>query len=151
METEVRTVSSTGGMKGVKAQRFSLIPVFPLTKLAELYDKGEKKYDTHNWRKGYGWDKSFDSLWRHATLFWEGEDYDVCPWDGENFTNVGCILTHPETGERVDVMTEVGRTCYNHTGSHHLDCVAFHAFALREFVETHPEFDNRYLGRYDAD
>ena len=28
-------------------------------------------------------------------------------------------------------------------GSHHLDAVAWHAFTLREFVETHPEFDNR--------
>jgi len=28
-------------------------------------------------------------------------------------------------------------------GSHHLDAVAWHAFALREFVESHPELDNR--------
>jgi hypothetical protein len=28
-------------------------------------------------------------------------------------------------------------------GTHHLDAVMWHAFALREFVETHPEMDDR--------
>ena len=28
-------------------------------------------------------------------------------------------------------------------GSNHLDAVAWHAFTLREFVETHPGLDNR--------
>lgn len=28
-------------------------------------------------------------------------------------------------------------------GSHHLDAVAWHAFTLREFTETHPGLDNR--------
>lgn len=27
--------------------------------------------------------------------------------------------------------------------SHHLDAVAWHAFTLREFCETHPEYDDR--------
>lgn len=29
------------------------------------------------------------------------------------------------------------------TGAHHLDAVMWHAFTLREFVETHPEMDDR--------
>ena len=34
------------------------------------------------------------------------------------------------------------------TGSHHLDAVSFHAFALREFIETHPELDDRAKGKH---
>lgn len=29
------------------------------------------------------------------------------------------------------------------SGGHHLDAVMWHAFALREFAETHPEMDDR--------
>lgn len=73
---ETRTTSSTGGMKGVKPERYSLIPVEALDILARLYGFGAKKYDAHNWRKGYEWSKSYDSLMRHATSFWRGEDFD---------------------------------------------------------------------------
>lgn len=30
------------------------------------------------------------------------------------------------------------------TGSHHMAAVAFHALALLEYAETHPDFDDRY-------
>ena len=30
------------------------------------------------------------------------------------------------------------------TGSPHMAAVAFHAFALLEYMDTHPEFDDRY-------
>ena len=73
---EVRTVSSTGGEKGVKPARFDLIPVGPLTTLAIHYGKGAEKYDDHNWAKGYEWSKAYASLMRHATQFWGGEDID---------------------------------------------------------------------------
>lgn len=73
---EVRTVSSTGGEKGVKPARFDLLPVGPLTKVATLYGKGASKYDDHNWRRGYEWSKSYAAMMRHATQFWGGEDLD---------------------------------------------------------------------------
>lgn len=73
---EVRTVSSTGGAKGVKPARFDLIPVGPLTTVAKLYGKGAEKYDDHNWRRGYEWSKSYAALMRHVTQFWGGEDVD---------------------------------------------------------------------------
>lgn len=73
---EVRTTSSTGGQKGVKPQRFDLLPTVPLTRLTELYGRGAEKYDDHNWAKGYEWSKSFGALQRHAWLFWSGEDID---------------------------------------------------------------------------
>lgn len=73
---EVRTTSSTGGQKGVKPERMSLIPVEALEIMGRLYGFGEQKYAAHNWRKGYEWSKSYDSLQRHAGAFWRGEDYD---------------------------------------------------------------------------
>lgn len=73
---EVRTTSSTGGEKGVKPERMSLIPVEALEIMGRLYGFGAQKYAAHNWRKGYEWSKSYDSLQRHASAFWRGEDID---------------------------------------------------------------------------
>lgn len=105
---EVRSVSSTGAEKGVKASRFSLLPMEALTEVANHYGVGATKYEDHNMRRGYEWSKSYDALMRHATQFWSGEDRD------------------------------------EETGSKHLAAVVFHALTLMEFMETHPEFDDRY-------
>jgi len=76
LSDEVRTVSSTGGQKGVKEARFDLIPPEALQKLAEHYGVGAIKYGEHNWRKGFEWSKSFAAMQRHAHAFWAGEDLD---------------------------------------------------------------------------
>jgi hypothetical protein len=73
---EVRTVSSTGGEKGVKPERFELIPAGPLRLLARLYGRGAAKYAARNWENGYEWSKSFGAMQRHLWLFWDGEDLD---------------------------------------------------------------------------
>ena len=75
-EQEVRTTSSTGGQKGVKPERYSLVPVEALASVARLYAFGAIKYAAHNWRLGYEWSKSYDSLFRHANASMAGEDYD---------------------------------------------------------------------------
>ena len=146
---EVRTTSATGGMKGVKLERFDLIPIGPLTELARHYGRGAEKYDNHQWRKGYEWSKSYSALLRHLTAFWNGENYDVCPTgtdeSGEWWGDSGCVVLKPGGEESAIGWTENGRTCYNHTGGHHLDAVMWHAFALREFFDTFPEYDDRYL------
>lgn len=74
---EVRTTSTTGGEKGTKPERYDLIPVGALAKVAALYGRGAAKYAAHNWRKGYEWSKSYAALQRHATQFWNGEDNDA--------------------------------------------------------------------------
>lgn len=107
MIEEVRTISATGGHKGVKQARYDLIPSEPLRLLAELYGKGAEKYAERNWENGYEWSKSFAALNRHLWAFWNGEDID------------------------------------EETGKPHLTCVAFHAFALAEFMQTHPNYDDR--------
>lgn len=73
---EVRTTSLTGGQKGVKPERYDLIPAEALEALARHYGKGAEKYESHQWRKGYEWSKSFAAMMRHAWKFWRGEDVD---------------------------------------------------------------------------
>lgn len=74
--SEVRTTSATGGEKGVKPQRYSLLPKLGLDAIAEVFAFGATKYADHNWRRGYEWDKSFDALFRHAFAAQNGETYD---------------------------------------------------------------------------
>lgn len=131
----MRSVSSTGGEKGVKDEAYSLIPVEPLAELARHFNAGAKKYAAHQWRAGYEWHKSYDAIQRHLRAFWGGEDYDVCHADEE-----GCA-PFPDATEP---LPQGHTTCYNHTGSHHMACVAWHSFVLLEFKDTHPEFDDRY-------
>ena len=133
---EERTTSSTGGQKGVKLERFDLIPVESLRLLAVHFGKGARKYDAHQWRNGYEWSKSYSALFRHLTDFWLGKDYDVCSNDPEGCSNV--------TAAGDDYIPIEPNTCYNHTGSHHMTAVAWHAFVLLEFVERFPEHDDRY-------
>lgn len=73
---EVRTVSSTGGEKGVKPERFDLLPPAALAAIARHYAVGAEKYDDNNWRRGYEWSKSYAALQRHLKAFWSGEDID---------------------------------------------------------------------------
>lgn len=73
---EIRTTSSTGAEKGMKPERYDLIPVEAMAIVARLYGKGAEKYAAHNWRKGYEWSKSYSAMQRHGTQFWGGEDID---------------------------------------------------------------------------
>lgn len=141
MSLEERTTSSTGGQKGVKIERFDLIPVGPLTELAIHFGRGATKYDAHQWRVGYEWSKSYSAIQRHSTAFWAGYDYDVCENDPE-----GCQETRPDGSNSLGSVPQ-GRTCYNHTGSHHMTCVAWHSFVLLEFKDNHPGHDDRYRVR----
>lgn len=66
----------TGGKKGSKLARFSLIPRDWLWALAEHYGKGALKYDDRNWEKGYRWSLSLDAHDRHLSQWLMGEDDD---------------------------------------------------------------------------
>ncbi len=115
---EIRTTDpKTGGQKGVKEDRYDLIPPEFEDALARHYGKGARKYADRNWEKGYKWGLTVRALRSHLNAFLRGERYDNhkadCP-DG----------------------------CLEHTGSHHLVAVAWHAIAL--FI-----FDIRNLGTND--
>ena len=137
MASEERTTSSTGGQKGVKLARYDLIPTGPLERLAEHFGKGAKKYAANQWRVGYEWSKSYSAIQRHLAAFWSGMDFDVCSNEPDACSHV--------TVDGEDYISDTPDTCYNHTGSHHLDAVMWHSFVLREFVERHPEHDDRYI------
>ncbi|WP_051701806.1 dATP/dGTP diphosphohydrolase domain-containing protein [Mycetocola saprophilus] len=105
--TEIRTTSSTGGQKGTKPERYDLIPTFPLAELARLYGEGAKKYDDHNWAKGYELSKSYAALSRHLNQFWNGIDRDEetgvlhlanVAWHA--FTMMELLAAHPEFDDR---------------------------------------------------
>lgn len=75
---EVEVVNEkTGGRKGQKVEQYNLLPWAELGEVARLYAAGSQKYEPHNWTKGYDWSLSFDSLIRHVTQFWMGEEQDV--------------------------------------------------------------------------
>lgn len=113
---EVRTTNeTTGGQKGVKLERFDLIPVRPLIAVARLYGTGAQKYEPRNWEKGYEWSKSFGAMQRHAWAFWGGED----------------LIPQNEAGDDPTA------------GMPHMAAVAWHAFAMLEWPLTHPELDDR--------
>lgn len=111
--TEVRTTSSTGGEKGVKPERFELIPIPALTMLARMYGRGAEKYNETcaepNWRKGYEWSKSYAAIQRHLTQFWGGEDIDAeteLPHMAAVAFHAFALLTfmeeHPDFDDRYD-------------------------------------------------
>lgn len=137
MSAETRTTSSTGGQKGSKVERYDLIPVGPLRALATHFGKGARKYADGQWRKGYPWSLTTSALMRHLEAFREGLEYDIC----SNDVPEACSFVTND-GEPYEP-TEPD-TCYNHTGSHHIDAVMWHSFVLREFIETHPEHDDRH-------
>ena len=74
---EVRvTDPETGGQKGTKPQRWELVPMQAVARIAEVYAYGAQKYDDHNWRKGYAWSLSFGAMLRHLAAWQEGENAD---------------------------------------------------------------------------
>lgn len=74
---ETRIVDpTTGGEKGSKLARFSLIPADFLWALAEHYGLGAKKYADRNWERGYKWSLTVDAMERHWNAWKMGEDND---------------------------------------------------------------------------
>lgn len=70
------TDPKTGGQKGVKEERFDLIPFDALAEVARVYGMGAEKYAPDNWLKGYSWRLSLGALLRHVWRFSIGEDRD---------------------------------------------------------------------------
>lgn len=74
---EVRvTDPETGGAKGTKPERYDLVPWEAMDEVARVYEFGSRKYDDHNWRKGYKWSLSIAAAFRHLARFVCGETHD---------------------------------------------------------------------------
>ena len=123
-------------------ERFDLIPPQPLFELANLYAIGARKYEDRNWEKGLKWGRVFAAMMRHAWKFWGGEFYD------RECLNSKCV---DENGVRTILPKEAGKNrllkC-NQCGDNgvrapHLASVAWCAFTLLEYTNTHQELDDR--------
>jgi dATP/dGTP diphosphohydrolase/uncharacterized protein DUF4406 len=73
---EVRTVSATGGEKGVKPERYDLIPWDAMDEVAKAYAFGATKYADRNWEKGYEVGKSIAAAFRHLRAHAMGQEFD---------------------------------------------------------------------------
>lgn len=128
MSEPTRHVSKTGGAKDLKIERYDQIPAGPLAELAARYGVGSLKYPQvnglDNWRNGYPWSWSYRALLGHANAFWAGEDIDPAAYAG--------------TDDERSIIDGIPRP-----GTAHLAAVAWHAFALLHWAETHPELDDR--------
>lgn len=77
MSRAKRITSKTGALKETKGVAWHLLPWDALRALTFVYAAGAKKYAPNNWRKGYPWSLSHDSLLNHLSAFWhDGEEND---------------------------------------------------------------------------
>ena len=77
MSEETRVTNPlTGGQKGSKPAQLFWSPAHALLEVARVNGMGAEKYSPHNFRKGYNWSLSYNSLLRHVMLSEAGEDID---------------------------------------------------------------------------
>jgi len=77
MSNEARhTDPVTGGQKGIKPERYDLLPFDALDEVARVYGYGATKYSADNWLRGYSWRWSAGALMRHVARFMVGEEVD---------------------------------------------------------------------------
>lgn len=105
-QREIRVVDlQTGGEKGSKLARFSLIPGEFNWALAEHFGIGARKYADRNWERGYKWSLTVDAMERHLNKMKMGQWLDLHEAD--------CLPG-----------------CTEHTETPHIIAVAWHACAL---------------------
>jgi hypothetical protein len=56
--------------------RMDLLPFEALEEVAKVLTFGAKKYDDHNWRKGFKYSRLLGAALRHLSAFAQGEDFD---------------------------------------------------------------------------
>jgi hypothetical protein len=85
--------------------RFELISPIALTKIALVLTEGAKKYDDHNWRKGFKWSRLIGAAFRHLTAFMAGQDKDP-ETKLSHLAHAACcimfLLEHEETHKELD-------------------------------------------------
>lgn len=68
-----------------------LISPVALAKVGQVMRFGAEKYDTHNWRKGFEWQRLIDAALRHINAFNMGLDRD--PESGlSHIAHAACML-----------------------------------------------------------
>jgi len=91
-------------------ERYDLIPIEPLRKLAEVYTIGAYKYTDRNWEKGIDWGRLYAAMMRHANAWWGGETIDKEDKQHHLASVVWCAFTlmeyertHPEFDPRTEI------------------------------------------------
>lgn len=72
---------------------YSLLPIDALREVVRVYDIGAAKYGRDNWMAGMDWHRVYDALQRHATAFWDGEDFDTVDGQHHLASVAWCALT----------------------------------------------------------
>jgi hypothetical protein len=75
-DSGLRETHETGAQREPRTQgkgRFDLVPWYCITRLAQHYEHGAKKYAARNWEKGLPLSSFFDSGLRHAFQFIGGD------------------------------------------------------------------------------
>lgn len=85
--------------------RLDLLSVVALERTAKVLTFGARKYDEHNWRRGFKWSRLIAAAMRHLFAFIRGEDKD--PETGlSNLDHLACCVMflqeHEATGLGVD-------------------------------------------------
>lgn len=71
--------------------RVELLPPLALEEIAKVLTFGAKKYEDHNWRKGFAWSRLIGAALRHLLAFMRGEDND--PETGlSHLAHLGCCV-----------------------------------------------------------
>ena len=66
---------SGGGTKHDDSKvRVELLSPIAMTKIAEVLTFGAKKYESHNWQKGFKWSRVLGAALRHLFSYISGED-----------------------------------------------------------------------------
>jgi len=75
VDSGVRAFHESGAMRepDINKPRPALISPFALTRIAQHYANGAKKYSERNWEKGMNFSRYTDSLMRHA-IAWMSND-----------------------------------------------------------------------------
>lgn len=78
--------------------RYDLIPVEPLMRLAQLYERGANVYGARNWEKGQPVSRFYDSAIRHL-LQWASGQEDEDHLAAVLFNVMGIMFTEKQFGE----------------------------------------------------
>lgn len=88
-------------------RRWNLFPFSAAEPIIDVLEFGCIKYDVDNWKKGMAHSRNFNSLMRHLTAWWEGQDMDE-ETGLSHLAHAGCRILfllynaqeHPEDDDR---------------------------------------------------
>lgn len=82
----------TGALKhDAEKPRMELLDTHALEQIAAVMTFGARKYDAHNWRKGFAWSRLLGATLRHVFAYLRGEDTD--PESGlSHLAHAGCCI-----------------------------------------------------------